>query len=200
MSLLNVRSKNHPNDILKNGVDQDADDRRTPAVIFEALHAEHRFTIDVAASEDNAKLPRFFDRQKDGLLQHWAGERAWCNPPYSALEAWVRKAIHEVENGCHKVVMLLPANRTEQGWWQTLIEPIRDRGLGVSTRNLKGRPIFGRASGAIRGGKKGGSHAPFGAVVVAVEPCPRCRAPYMAALPFEAASQRRGEAKKEGMP
>jgi hypothetical protein len=38
--------------------------------------------------------------------------------------------------------MLVPANRTEQRWWQDLIEPYRDCGQGLTTRFLAGRLRF----------------------------------------------------------
>lgn len=38
--------------------------------------------------------------------------------------------------------MLLPANRTEQGWWQRLVEPHRDRGAGLRTEFIAGRLRF----------------------------------------------------------
>lgn len=170
--LLGFRTTNHRNDQLRRGGAEDAtDDRRTPAAIFDPLHAVHGFTLDVAACADNAKCRRFFDLEADGLAQSWAGEVAWCNPPYSALYAWTAKALVEVAWGeCPKVVLLLPANRTEQAWWQDLIEPIRDRGWGVTTRNLRGRPRFERASGPIKKvGGRGGTHTPFGCVVVTIE-------------------------------
>lgn len=41
------------------------------------------------------------------------------------------------------VVMLLPANRTEQGWWQTLVEPMRDRpGSPLTVEFMSGRLRF----------------------------------------------------------
>lgn len=170
--------RNHPQLVARKGADDSVDDRRTPSVIFDPLHAEHGFTVDAAASSGNARLPRFFDRQSDGLVQSWAGEIVWCNPPYSDLAAWVAKAIRETANGgARKVVMLLPSNRSEQAWWQDLIEPIRDRGLGVTTRNLRGRPRFQKPSGTnIKRPGRAGSGAPFGCVVVVFEPCPRCTA------------------------
>jgi len=145
------------------------DDRRTPDAIWQPLNDEHGFTIDVAANAENAKCARFYDRAADGLSHRWAGEVVWCNPPYSDLVAWVRKALDEVRYGhCRKVVMLLPANRTEQRWWQDLIEPVRDReGTGVTTRNLPGRARFGTPTGEGRVGK---TSAPFGLVIVVIEP------------------------------
>lgn len=44
------------------------------------------------------------------------------------------------------VVMILPANRCEQGWWQTLVEPFRDRaGSPLRTEFIAGRTRFIRA-------------------------------------------------------
>lgn len=177
MSVVAFKAQNHPAQIADGGVVDEVDDRRTPDDFFAGLHGEHRFTIDVAASAENAKLPRFFTRKENGLSRSWAGERVWCNPPFSDLRSWVAKALLETETGCPKVVMLLPDNRREQGFWQDLIEPVRDRGLGVSTKSIRGRLKFGNAQGTIkqrRGGGTNGSTPPFGCVIVIFEPCPRC--------------------------
>jgi phage N-6-adenine-methyltransferase len=166
-------AKNLPRQVRRSGADDKVDDRRTPDRIFDPLHAEHCFTIDAAASAENAKCAAFFDRAADGLAQSWAGHVVWLNPPYSDLYAWTAKALAEVAGGCLKVVMLLPANRTEQRWWQDLIEPIRDRGLGVTTRYLRGRVQFERSDGApIKRAKLGGRNSPFGNVIVIIEPGP----------------------------
>lgn len=81
----------------------------------------------------------------DGLTQSWAGERVWCNPPYSNIAPWVEKAWSEWNSPCVQpqlVVMLLPANRTEQGWWQREVEPFRDRADGLNVEFLPGRLRF----------------------------------------------------------
>lgn len=172
MSLLGVRTKNNPRDIKQRGcVDDDTDDRETPASIYGPLHAEFGFTLDVAAAAHNAKCERYFDRASNGLAQSWAGECVWCNPPYSALRSWTEKAFAEVAKGCLRVVMLLPANRSEQIFWQDLIEPSRDRpGSGVITRNLRGRPRFERNGAPIQDAKKTTMVPPFGCVLVIIEP------------------------------
>ena len=78
-----------------------------------------------------------------GSLRAGGGERVWCNPPYSKIEPWVAKANAETVAGCPLVVMLLPANRCEQGWWQRHIEPTRDRaGSRLTTEFLPGRLRF----------------------------------------------------------
>jgi hypothetical protein len=69
----------------------------------------------------------------------------------------------EVENACDLVVLLLPANRTEQGWWQEHIEPIRDRIYGPIVRFLPRRINFGIPGNE---GAKFNSSPPFGLCVI----------------------------------
>jgi phage N-6-adenine-methyltransferase len=166
MSVLGFKAKNHPQQLQLRGALDDTDDRRTLPDVFDPLHAAHGFTLDVAANEENAKTERYFTLQRSGLKQSWAGEVVWCNPPYSDIRPWVEKALAETRARCPKVVMLLPANRCEQGWWHDLIEPIRDRGLGITTEFLKGRPRFGRPNAPKA---KKGDRPPFGLVVVTIE-------------------------------
>lgn len=69
----------------------------------------------------------------------------WCNPPYSAIRPWVEKA-WKSSPLCPVIVMLLPANRTEQTWWQELVEPFRDRpGSSLTIEFLPGRLRFIKA-------------------------------------------------------
>ena len=131
----------------------DKDDRETPDHIFRALNARFRFTLDVAASGHNAKLPRFFSLDDDGLSQSWRGERVWCNPPYSDLSSWVRKASIQEAELC---VMLIPANRTDQKWWHRYIEPRRGDGT-VWVEFLQGRVRFRFPPGDPRRGRAGDS-------------------------------------------
>jgi phage N-6-adenine-methyltransferase len=128
--------------------------------VFAPLHERFRFTLDVAALPHNAKLERHFTPDDNGLAQSWAGERVWCNPPYSSIEPWVAKAWTAA---AELVVMLLPANRTEQGWWQRLIEPRRDVPGGVRVEFLAGRMRF-IAAGANGIGPN--ERPPFGVCLV----------------------------------
>jgi phage N-6-adenine-methyltransferase len=139
MSLVGYASRNHPQQVGKRGPRPEIDDRATPPEVFNPLNERFRFTVDVAASPANAKLSRYYTIEDDGLAQSWAGERVWCNPPYSDIEPWVIKAHLEL---AAPIVMLLPANRTEQGWWQRHVEPYRDKGRGFRVEFLKGRLRF----------------------------------------------------------
>lgn len=168
MSLAGFKSSNHPQQTAKRGARDDVDDRGTdPAFIAELEQRFGRFTLDVAAAEHNAKAGRYYTRADDGLAKPWGGY-VWCNPPYSDCGAWVRKAWEEWNRppvhhrgceathprddmGCNcgsllrRIVMLLPANRVEQGWWQDHVEPHRDRpGSPLRVEFLRGRMRFER--------------------------------------------------------
>lgn len=164
MSLVGFHARNHRQQVSKRGPRPDVDDRATPLDVFGPLHERFGFTVDVAASAENAKLPRFYAIEDDGLAQDWREERVWCNPPYSDIEPWTEKANR---GGADLVVMLLPANRTEQGWWQRQIEPGRRAGSieveflagrirflkpGQTERKPNERPPFGCCLAIWRGG------------------------------------------------
>lgn len=117
------------------------DDWETPADLFAELHKEFNFTIDAAASDTNHKLPRYYTQETDGLAQSWAGERVFCNPPYSrktktnpGQEAWIEKAYNEAQKGA-LVVMLIPA-RTDTKAFHHYILP------HAEIRFLEGRLHF----------------------------------------------------------
>lgn len=146
MSLLGFRSQNHPQQVDARGPEDTVDDRGTDPAFFDALNRRHGFTLDVAASDTNAKCERYFTREDDGLAQSWEGERVWCNPPYSDIKSWVFKAWNE-NHRAELIVMLLPANRTEQRWWQEMVEPYRDReGGSLWVEFLPGRMRFVKAN------------------------------------------------------
>jgi phage N-6-adenine-methyltransferase len=139
------------------------DERITPAWLFDALNSEFAFTLDAAANARNAKVPAFRSLDDCGLAASWAGERVWCNPPYSDIAAWVAKARAETADRCWLAVLLLPANRTEQRWWQEHIEPLRDGRGSVETRFLARRFNFGVPGNE---GAMFNSSPPFGCVAV----------------------------------
>lgn len=111
--------------------------------------------LDVAACEESHKAAAWFDVLSNGLLSSWGG-RVWCNPPFSDVGAWVAKAWSEMasandERSPTLIAMLIPASRTEQPWWQTDVEPYRDRrgrpgpwsDVELTTHFLPGRTRFG---------------------------------------------------------
>ena len=112
----------------------------TPDSLFRPLDTEFRFTLDAAASKENAKAPQFFTKEEDGLNQDWGKHTVWLNPPFGVgrkpLSAWVRKAYNAAQLGA-VVVMLLPA-RTNTNWFHQYC-------LKGEVRFIRGRPKFGDA-------------------------------------------------------
>lgn len=139
-------SQNHPR--YGREVNDDVDDRQTDPGLWMEISSRFSFTIDAAAAPHNAMLPRYWTRTDDALKQSWRDERVWVNPPYSLLDPWVEKAWAEYREGCPLIVMLIPATRTEQKFWQRHVEPFRDQpGSPLSTKFLPGRPRFANARG-----------------------------------------------------
>ena len=127
----------------------------TPRDLFEELHGEFRFSIDVCAHERNAKLPRYWSPDNDGLAKDWSGEVCWMNPPYGReISSWMRKAYEESQRGA-TVVCLVPS-RTDTAWWH-------DYAMKGDIRFLRGRLKF-----------EGAKHsAPFPSAVVVFAPAQR---------------------------
>jgi len=89
------------------------DDWETPDAFFQFLDAHFRFTLDAAASANNAKCARYLT---DALRVSWGAETVWLNPPYGrGIGAWIRKAADAADAGA-TVVVLCPA-RTDAAWW-----------------------------------------------------------------------------------
>ncbi len=132
---------------MKNGRNHQA----TPQGAFEwASRRWGPFDLDAAASEWNAKCPRFFDEQTNGLEQEWSG-RVWLNCPWDNIEPWVRKAIAEVfeVKRAELVVMLLPVRGGLE--WTELVKRY------ATERTIKGRLRFDPPPGGEVG--KGGFEA-----------------------------------------
>jgi phage N-6-adenine-methyltransferase len=164
VTVLGLKPRNHPQQVGKRGVRDDVDTRITPRSLFRQLNHEFAFTLDVAASSDNRKTPAFFDLETDGLAQSWGGNRVWCNPPFSDIETWVAKAWREFGEGCDLIVMLIPANRTEQPWWQSRVEPHRDGRGPIETRFLSGRFDFHGDAEEMK--RRSSNRPPFGCVLL----------------------------------
>lgn len=132
------------------------DEWATPQWLFDQLDAEFGFTIDLAASDANAKCCIYFTRDDDSLTRSWAPRSdvaddgpAYLNPPYGRqIGKWVRKARTTAQRG-RTVVCLLPA-RTDTRWWHDDVLPYGE------VRFLRGRLKFGDAKTA----------APFPSAVV----------------------------------
>ena len=123
----------------------------TPQWLFDQYNEEFHFTIDVAADAENAKCPRYYTINDDGLKQDWSGEIVWCNPPYGGLLPWVRKAYEESLKGT-PVIMLIPV-RSDTRYWHDYVIPFAE------VRLLRGKLKFGNHTSTASSTKKPESHA-----------------------------------------
>ena len=129
----------------------ETDEWPTPQDFFDRLNEEFHFELDVCATHENAKCPRYFTRRENGLLQQWTGV-CWMNPPYGReIGQWVKKAYESALGGA-TVVCLLPS-RTDTAWWH-------DYCMKGEIRFVRGRLKFGDAS----------ENAPFPSAVVVFRP------------------------------
>lgn len=128
------------------------DDWATPHWLFDALNAEFDFTLDPAATAENAKCAKYFTPESDGLIQSWAGERVFLNPPYGrGVAAWMRKAATEHV----QIAVVLVHARTDTRWWHDWVMP-----FASELRFVKGRVRFEGAP----------SSSPFPSVLVIYRP------------------------------
>jgi len=130
------------------------DEWRTPPFVFAWAARRFAFSVDLAANDENALCDRYLTRDRNALSRPWAplfGEGAgWCNPPYSAIDAWLEKAIIEARQG-FTTVFLIPTPNGEQRY--------ADHVLGVASelvfitgrlafRTPAGEPITGNTRGS----------------------------------------------------
>lgn len=139
----------------------------TPRDLFKLLTLKDGpFTLDVAATRQNALCEKFYTKKDNGLEHAWSGN-VWCNPPYGrGIEKWTQKAIDETmpeaslvnmalfSGTVTSVVMLLPS-RTSRRFFQEHIDNYADE-----VRFLRGRLRFV--------GQKW--DAPFPSIVVVFKP------------------------------
>ena len=113
----------------------------TPQELFNRLNKEFNFTIDICASKENTKCPKYYTKEEDALKQEWGGV-IWMNPPYGRqIGNWVKKAKEIARQGKAPVVCLLPA-RTDTAWWHDYAMKADE------IRFIKGRLKFGDGKGS----------------------------------------------------
>lgn len=94
---------------------------QTPIELYEYLNARFNFVCDVAASDHNYLHLNYLTESYDSLLYGWAHLKsgyAFCNPPYSRILPWVKKAREAADHGVG-TVMLLPVD-TSVEWFNEL--------------------------------------------------------------------------------
>lgn len=125
----------------------------TPIGFFKLLDKRFNFTLDAAASAENAKCIKFFTIEDDALVQDWANNIVFCNPPYGRkLKKWVEKFHREGLKENTTVVALIPA-RTDTIYFHKFCRHAKEIIF------IKGRIKFEGENGAV-------NPAPFPSMVV----------------------------------
>jgi site-specific DNA-methyltransferase (adenine-specific) len=128
------------------------DEWSTPRDRWAEWDAEFGFTLDPAATPENALCSRYFTIKDDGLAQDWGTEIVWCNPPYSRVAKWVEKGYAAAQAGA--TVVMLVKSTTGTIWWHEFVEG------QAEVRFLRGRLRFGDAT----------SSAPFPSALLVFRP------------------------------
>ena len=105
-------------------------DWRTPPEVLAPIEAfAGRIALDPCSGPDSIVRARVsIAPPEDGLAVDWRrrakGGLIFCNPPYSEVAAWAKKASEEARHRA-EIVLLVPA-RTDTRWWQESIAPHAD--------------------------------------------------------------------------
>ena len=134
-----------------------SDDWRTPPLLFRNLHREFGFSMDGAATEHDALLPRFTD---DIHNQSWVSERVFCNPPYSDIPSFLLKAAE-----ADLAVFLIPYRPQTIYWLKHIFTNPLCHEIRILHRAVKYLPPAGHNGLVIR--------APFPAAIVIFRTEPR---------------------------
>lgn len=130
-----------------------SDEWETPPVLVNNLEKIFgKFNLDPCATESNRKCDNYYTINEDGLNQQWYGN-VFINPPYSAIDKWVKKSYNEAMNNALKTVMLIPS-RTDTRYFHDYITK------SSKIYFLKGRVKFGDGIGLV------GTCAPFPSIIV----------------------------------
>jgi len=121
------------------------DERTTPQELFDELNAEFHFTLDVAATVENAKCKKYFTKEDSAFSNVWAAEICFMNPPYSDIWGWLKKATNELIFFHLTIVCILPCD-TSTRWFHDFLwdKEKHETRPGVQLRFPKGRYKFSR--------------------------------------------------------
>jgi phage N-6-adenine-methyltransferase len=103
-------------------ISSETDEWATPPEFVRPLaDAVGGFELDPASGAERSPIAaEVYTEADDGLTSSWFGT-VWCNPPYSEMKAWTRKAI--TESRCAEVdaIFYLCKGDSSTDWWQAAI-------------------------------------------------------------------------------
>lgn len=137
------------------------DDWATPPKVFEWACREAGFMpeLDVCATDETAKCPRWYTPLDNGLAQVWDGN-FWMNPPYSKVGRWIKKAAGEVEReGVQGMALVF--SKTDTKWFHSYVLGGR---IDCELKFPRGRIRF------LDRGREGPHPAPFPSMLIVMRP------------------------------
>lgn len=115
-----------------------SDNWRTPPELFRVLDSEFDFDLDSAASEENRRCDLCITAEQDALITPWGSDyvrSVFCNPPYSLLGPFVKRAYEQSQEYHITCVVLIPTY-TDPKYWRDYCCKAHE------IRNLVGRLQF----------------------------------------------------------
>ncbi|MCB1712779.1 MAG: hypothetical protein KDH96_09975 [Candidatus Riesia sp.] len=94
------------------------------------IMSEFNIVYDLAASRDNAIVPKFITKEQNSLTTSWSNipelifnsnNWGWLNPEYQDIMPWAKKCAQESLNGVN-ILMLVPASVGSK-WYAKWVEP-----------------------------------------------------------------------------
>lgn len=122
-------------------------DWETPWPLFNYLHRQYQFTIDVASDGLNNKVKRYLTPKDNALTTELTNEIIWCNPPYQNVLPWAQRFIHWSRGN---IVVTLLQDKTDTEWFELLFSAAssvtfltgRVNFIGTETGNMHGAVLF----------------------------------------------------------
>ena len=107
-------SKNNSNGYMQQS---NSDEWGPPVSLFIGACVEFNVTpyLDVCATFQNTKCPRFFNKEFDALKQDWS-EDFFMNCPFSKAKIWIQKAFEEHRKFNVNGIAVLAARTDTKAW------------------------------------------------------------------------------------
>lgn len=101
-------------------------DWETPPDIYTDLDQSIGFTIDAAASKENALHKKYWTVEDNALEQDWTKEIPFCNPPYgrgkNGAPGFIEKFYDAADSGMLAGAMLVAARVSNKEWHDVIFD------------------------------------------------------------------------------
>ena len=123
------------------------DDYETPENIYKPILEfikKDKFCLDVCASRKNIPADSYFalEHGSCGLKGYWLNEynklcTCFMNPPFKQAQRWIRKAFLEIKQGEAEVWCVIPADRLNMVYFNSLLRENNNWFIAVLEKSKK---------------------------------------------------------------